>query len=167
MPGRPLVCLEVLISGERIAPSRAERDSRHKTDAAKRSNSHIGSRYKTHAAKLSDHHLGSRYKTNAAKLSNNHFGSRYKTWRTSFQGRAAGGRSWRARCGAPSGQGFPWVIVTSLLGLSAGERFWRPRCGPPPCPGLPAGDCSEQALWPFVPGSHTNGSGDCWGDCLY
>ena len=56
-----------------------------------------------------------------------------------------GGRFWRARCGAPSGQGFPRVIVTSLQGVSAGERFWRRRCGPPPCPGLPAGDCWQQS----------------------
>ena len=58
-----------------------------------------------------------------------------------------GGRFWRARCGAPSGQGFPQVIGTSLQELSAGGggRFWRPRCGAPPWPGLPAGACWQQS----------------------
>ena len=143
MPGRTLICLEARISGERIARSRAERESRYKTNAAKPSNSHIGSRYKTHAAKLSDNHLGSRYKTNAAKLSNSHFGSRYKTWRTSLQGLSAGGGASGAPAAAhPPVQGFPRVIVANNHPNNH-----------------PAG------LVPFVPDPHTNRSGDCSGDC--
>ena len=113
--------MEARISGERIAPSRAERESRYKTNAAKPSNSHIGSRYKTHAAKLSDNHLGSRYKTNAAKLSNGHFGSRYKTRR--------GARAWRCRfvsgcCSARCETHPPNGKLKKLVPLVRGKHYF-------------------------------------------
>ena len=51
--------------------------------------------------------------------------------------------------------------------LRGGGASGAPAAARSPVQGFPRVIVREQAMWPFVPGSHTNGSGDCWGDCLY
>ena len=94
---------------------------------------------------------------------------KYKAWRTSLQGFSAGGAllapPLRRAPLARASRGCLLATITRTSTRPAWSRLYQilTQTGRV----LVRVIVREQALSPFVPGSHTNGSGACWGDCLY